>query len=130
MQSGTTGINTTRVYNPIKQAHDHDAQGQFVRRWLKPMRQVPDTFLFQPWLMSQSQRSALGLPDHAIATPVVDLEQATREAKAKLHARRQQDDVKAAKAQVVEKHGSRLIKPRPKRPSSKGSLAQQTDFGF
>jgi hypothetical protein len=27
MQSGTTGINTTRVYNPIKQAHDHDPHG-------------------------------------------------------------------------------------------------------
>ncbi len=36
MQSGTTGINTTRVYNLIKQARDHDAQGRFVRRWLPP----------------------------------------------------------------------------------------------
>jgi len=29
MQSGTTGINTTRVYNPIKQAQDHDPHGRF-----------------------------------------------------------------------------------------------------
>jgi len=27
MQSGTTGINATRVYNPIKQAHDQDPTG-------------------------------------------------------------------------------------------------------
>ncbi len=48
MQSGTTGINTTRVYNPIKQAQDHDPQGLFVRRWLPAMRNVPDSWLFEP----------------------------------------------------------------------------------
>jgi deoxyribodipyrimidine photo-lyase len=44
MQSGTTGINTTRVYNPIKQAHDHDPHGHFVRRWLPHLRKVPQTW--------------------------------------------------------------------------------------
>jgi deoxyribodipyrimidine photo-lyase len=51
MQSGTTGINTTRVYNPIKQAQDHDPNGNFVRHWLPRMRAVPQPWLFQPWLM-------------------------------------------------------------------------------
>ena len=41
MQSGTTGINTTRVCNPIKQAQDHDPHGQFVKRWLPRMRHIP-----------------------------------------------------------------------------------------
>jgi deoxyribodipyrimidine photo-lyase len=45
MQSGTTGINTTRVYNPIKQAQDHDPLGLFVRRWLPALRRVPDAWL-------------------------------------------------------------------------------------
>ena len=30
MQSGTTGINSVRIYNPIKQGFDHDANGEFV----------------------------------------------------------------------------------------------------
>jgi deoxyribodipyrimidine photo-lyase len=34
MQSGTTGINTLRIYSPAKQARDHDPQGVFVRRWV------------------------------------------------------------------------------------------------
>ena len=46
MQAGTTGINTTRVYNPIKQAQDHDPHGVFVRRWLPALRRVPDAWLF------------------------------------------------------------------------------------
>ena len=34
MQSGTTGINTLRVYSPAKQARDHDPQGHYIARWL------------------------------------------------------------------------------------------------
>ena len=45
--------------------------------------------------------------DSALPEPVVDLAQATREAKQLLHSRRQTDEVKAAKKAVVDKHASR-----------------------
>jgi hypothetical protein len=41
MQSGTTGINTMRVYNPVKQGHDQDPEGVFVRRWVPEVADVP-----------------------------------------------------------------------------------------
>ncbi len=116
MQSGTTGINTTRVYNPIKQAQDHDPHGRFVRQWLPVMRQVPDTWVFEPWRMPHTMQAHLGVfvggdtnPDlpNTLVQPVVDLAQATREAKQMLHSRRQTDEVKAAKKAVVDKHASR-----------------------
>ena len=108
MQSGTTGINTTRVYNPIKQAQDHDPHGRFVRQWLPELRKVPDTWLFEPWLMPHTMQAHLGVfVGTDLAQPVVDLTQATREAKQLLHSRRQTDEVKAAKKAVVDKHASR-----------------------
>jgi deoxyribodipyrimidine photo-lyase len=112
MQSGTTGINTTRVYNPIKQAKDHDPKGIFVRRWLPHLRRVPDAWLFEPWRMPPAVQQQCGLrvgrtDDADIPEPWVDLAVATREAKAALHARRAEPAVKAAKKAVIEKHASR-----------------------
>jgi deoxyribodipyrimidine photo-lyase len=107
MQSGTTGINTTRVYNPIKQAQDHDPHGVFVRRWLPYMREVPDTWLFEPWLRPAK------LLTHPIILPFkflsrwLTLALATRTSKQFLHARRQTTEVKAGKQAVVDKHASR-----------------------
>ncbi len=139
MQSGTTGINTTRVYNPIKQAQDHDPHGRFVRQWLPAMRQVPDTWLFEPWRMPPTLQTHLGLfvgndVNSALVQPVVDLAQATRDAKQSLHSRRQTDGVKAAKKAVIDKHASR--KNWGKRSSARRTSAsipankQQLGFDF
>jgi deoxyribodipyrimidine photo-lyase len=130
MQSGTTGINTTRVYNPIKQAQDHDPHGQFVRRWLPYMRRVPDTYLFEPWRMPITLQQHLKLTvgkgaEFDIPEPAVDLQTATREAKAKLHGLRAQPEVREAKAAIVEKHASRSKRPSTaaKRQKATSSVA-------
>jgi deoxyribodipyrimidine photo-lyase len=132
MQSGTTGINTTRVYNPIKQAQDHDPHGTFVRRWLPAMRRVPDSWLSEPWRMPHQVQISAGVQVGAeVAQPVVDLAQATREAKQRLHSRRQTPEVKAGKKSVIEKHASR--KPatqRPKPSSARAASKQQLGFDF
>ncbi len=141
MQAGTTGINTTRVYNPIKQARDHDPHGQFVRRWLPAMRRVPDAWLFEPWRMPPDVQARCGLrvgTDAAadIPHPLVDLDTATREAKARVHGLRAQPEVKAAKAAIVDKHGSRTFRDGASRsaPRARQAAARepspQLDLGF
>jgi deoxyribodipyrimidine photo-lyase len=129
MQSGTTGINTTRVYNPIKQAQDHDPHGVFVRRWLPYMRSVPDTWLFEPWQMPAPLQAKFAQAAD-IPQPLIDLASATRTAKQRLHARRQTSDVRAGKKAVVEKHASRKTINRPKAVSRKADNTQQLGFDF
>lgn len=108
MQSGTTGINVARIYNPLKQAQDHDPHGHFVRRWLPAMRKVPDCWLFEPWRMPPELQASCGIVvGRDIPVPLVDLETATRAAKARLFALRAQPEVRAAKAAIVDKHASR-----------------------
>jgi len=132
MQSGTTGINTTRVYNPIKQAQDHDPKGIFVRRWLPAMRKVPDTWLFEPWKMPANlQQVSNGRCSNLITTPVVDLAVTTRESKNKLHALRKTHAVRVGNEAVVDKHASRKPLRRPVKVKSAKSISkQQLGFNF
>jgi deoxyribodipyrimidine photo-lyase len=76
------------------------------------MRRVPDTWLFEPWLMPPEVQRHCGLtvgsgPEDDIPLPVVDLAEATRASKAALHERRAEPGVKAGKKAIVEKHASR-----------------------
>lgn len=52
MQSGTTGINTIRIYNPLKQSIEHDQTGVFIKRWLPELQDVPLQQLHTPWEFS------------------------------------------------------------------------------
>jgi len=105
MQAGTTGINTTRVYNPIKQARDQDPDGRFVRRWVPALRRVPDTWLFEPWRMPLDVQQRCGVhvgtdPQADLPVPLVDLDEALRTARARVHAVRARPDVQAAAASM------------------------------
>ena len=42
MQSGVTGINSIRIYNPVKQQLDHDPNGTFIKRWLPELENIPE----------------------------------------------------------------------------------------
>ena len=55
---------------------------------------------------------------------LVDLEQATRTAKTRLHSLRAQPEVKAGKAAIVERHGSR--KRPEERRGKRGNASRST----
>jgi deoxyribodipyrimidine photo-lyase len=121
-----TRPNIPRIYNPLKQARDHDPRGHFVRRWLPHLRTVPDAWIFEPWRMPAELRARHGLDDATLPTPPVDLEAATRAARERLFALRARPEIKAAKAAIVARHGSRKRSPqgggKPARPERQLSL--------
>jgi len=115
MQSGTTGMNTARIYNPIKQAQDHDPRGAFVRHWLPTMRRVPDNWLFEPWLMPQEVQDRFHVHiGKDLPAPIVDLEAATRASKVRIYSLRARHDIQSAVAALVQKHGSRKRRDVPR----------------
>ena len=51
MQSGVTGINTYRIYNPIKQSKEHDDNGDFIRKWVPELQNLNSNWVHEPWKM-------------------------------------------------------------------------------
>ncbi|WP_333829847.1 deoxyribodipyrimidine photo-lyase [Pararhodobacter sp.] len=107
MQSGTTGINAIRLYNPVKQGLDQDPSGSFIRRWVPELAPVPDAFLHEPWKWP----AARDLLRARYPEPVIDPVAAAREAREKVWARRRAAGFADEAARVARKHASRKGKP-------------------
>ncbi len=103
MQSGTTGINTIRLYNPVKQGHDQDSDGAFVRRWVPELAAVPDAQLQEPW----AWEGAASLLGSRYPQRVVDLAASTAAAKARIYDARSASGFRDAADAIQNKHGSR-----------------------
>jgi deoxyribodipyrimidine photo-lyase len=108
MQSGTTGINTLRIYSPARQVIDQDPHGVFIRRWVPELADVPDAFLPEPWRMSLSQQESSGcVLGVDYPRPIVDDRKAVALAKERLYAIRRTDGARDDARRVVQRHGSR-----------------------
>ncbi len=100
MQSGTTGINTLRIYNPIKQGLDQDPDGSFIRAYVPELASVPDVFIHEPWRWPGA--SALAYPG-----PIVENAGAMRSAREVLHGLRRAAGHGHVTQEIAAKHGSR-----------------------
>ena len=125
MQSGITGMNSIRIYNPMKQAVEHDPNGAFVRRWCPELRDVPDVFLHEPWKLDDGQNPV----GKTYPTRVVDFEASARAARDRIWAVRKDRTNRAETVKVIEMHASRKTPTRRRRATPKKPV-DQAQLGF
>ena len=100
MQSGTTGINAIRIYNPIKQSIDQDPNGVFIRQWIPELRHIDQAFIHTPWMAPSK------ISDYPI--PIVDEKAARKTAADKIYSVRKDKEIYTKLSQkIIHKHGSR-----------------------
>ena len=63
--TGTDPSPYFRVFNPVKQGRDYDPEGDYVRRFVPELRDVPGRAVHEPWLLP-------GGPPAGYPAPVVD----------------------------------------------------------
>ncbi|MEM9433060.1 MAG: FAD-binding domain-containing protein [Pseudomonadota bacterium] len=103
MQSGTTGINTVRIYNPVKQGHDQDPHGHFIRKWVPELMPIDAQFIHEPW-MAPNARQVIGL---VYPERVFDHQAAAKSARAAVWGIRRGDEFRSEAQKIATKHASR-----------------------
>jgi deoxyribodipyrimidine photo-lyase len=126
MQSGTTGINTMRIYNPTKQATDQDPRGIFIRRWVPELAGLPPAYIHMPWTMPVDVQQKSGcIVGRDYPAPLVDHAVAVREAKRRLAIVRNAPESRAEARDVAHRHGSR----KDRRGAMQQDPVRRTLFG-
>lgn len=108
MQAGTMGVNTIRIYNPIKQGHDHDPDAQFIKKWLPELEPLPTALAHTPWNMSEMESVLYNFKlGENYPRPIVNTEETGAIAREILWKTKASKEVKNHNKTILQKHTNR-----------------------
>ena len=107
MQSGTTGINTIRMYSVIKQSYDQDPKGIFIKRWVPELKNLPENLIHEPWKVNFLEEKEYNFKvDKHYLRPIVDNKLRTKIAKEMIWSIRKKPEAKEISQKIVLQHAS------------------------
>lgn len=105
MQAGHTGLNTVRIYNPVKQAQDNDPNAEFIRSWVPELQTVPIEFCHAPWELPPLDALLIDFElGRDYPERIVDIQQAGAQARARLWQHRNAPQVVEERARLLARH--------------------------
>jgi len=105
MQAGTTGINTIRMYNPVKQSKDNDEDGVFIKKWVPELRDLQSEFIHEPWSLTPMEQQLYGFVlGENYPMPIIDFVKASKIARDKIWGHRKHPKVKEEQTRLIQTH--------------------------
>ncbi|MDP5105756.1 MAG: deoxyribodipyrimidine photo-lyase [Polaribacter sp.] len=105
MGAGETGINTLRIYNPIKNSLAHDEDATFIKKWCPELADLPIAFIHEPYLMTPLDElfNNFKLGEN-YPKPIVDINSARKRASDILWEMKKDPDVRSENFRILKKH--------------------------
>ncbi|MEL6591158.1 MAG: FAD-binding domain-containing protein, partial [Bacteroidota bacterium] len=108
MQSGATGVNTLRIYNPVLQSQKHDNQGLFLEKWVPELNKLPLAMRHAPWKLTALEEKFYGFRKGIdYPEPIVDIQQTHAYARDRLWQHQVHPTVEAEAQRILGKHVNR-----------------------
>ncbi len=105
MQAGETGINMIRIYNPTKNAKEHDSEGVFIKKWIPKLKEIPTPLVFEPWKLSEIDQETFNCKiGEDYPEPIVDISSTYKHAASQLWAMKNDPKVKLESKRILLKH--------------------------
>lgn len=105
MQAGEAGINTLRIYNPVKNGLEHDPEAQFIKKWVPELKDLDTPFAHEPYLMTEMEQRfynvILGV-DYPF--PIVNVQESRKKASDTLWNLQKNALVKNESVRILKKH--------------------------
>jgi deoxyribodipyrimidine photo-lyase len=112
MQSGVTGTNMVRIYNPVKQSLENDPEALFIKQWVPEISHLPLTFIHEPWKMTEMEQLIYNciLGDN-YPERIVNIEESGRRAREILFSMQKEASVQKESKRILKKHINANRKP-------------------
>lgn len=105
MQAGFTGTNTVRVYNPTKNAHDHDPEAEFIKVYVPELAALPANLAIEPWEVTEMEAQLYDFSyGQDYPQRMVDIKETRKIAVTQLYAQRKSKLAQSERRRILDRH--------------------------